>query len=51
MLPVALRGTKPRDNALHAICGKETIKLAAFAAATNRVFLFHATLLCAFFPS
>ena len=47
--PVAKHCPKTRDNALHAVCGKETIKLAAFAAATNRVFLNNASLLCTIF--
>jgi len=34
-LPVALRGSKPRDIALHVLCGKETIGPAAHAAATQ----------------
>ncbi|MCI6592769.1 MAG: hypothetical protein SPK18_04880, partial [Treponema sp.] len=36
--------TKPRNNALHAFCGIETITPAAYAAATKRVFLHHAPL-------
>ena len=49
MLPVVLRKSKPRDIALHADCGKETIKMAALAAVTIRVFLPRATLPRAFF--
>ena len=37
-----MHGSKPRDIALHVVCGKETIDLAALAAATNKVFLNHA---------
>ena len=44
-LPVAqARGPKPRNNALHVICGIVTIKHAAYAATTNKVFLSHASL-------
>ena len=39
-----LRDSKPRNNALHAFCGIETIAPAALAAATKRVFLNHAPL-------
>ena len=39
-----LRDSKPRNNALHAFCGIETIEL-PLAAATKRVFLNRAPLL------
>ena len=47
-LSVAKHSSKPRDIALHAGCGKETIAPVASATSTTRVFLPYASLPSAF---